>query len=104
MASTQESTTSLWSAVLIGIASMLLARVGYSLFLHPLAHYPGPLLARLGLLPWGLVRFIKADTATALIQAHKEYGKWVRIGYNELSTCDSDAVGVLYTVGSKVSP
>lgn len=99
---TQASFTPSWNTLLVSLASLLLARVAYSLFFHPLANYPGPLVARLGLFPWAFIRIIKADSASALIRVHKKYGKWVRIGYNELSTCDSDAVNILYTAGSKV--
>ena len=85
-----------------GLLAVVLLRVVYSLYFHPLARYPGPLMARIGLLPWALPRFIKGDTASALIEVHRKWGLWVRIGYNELSTCDSLAVNVLYPTSTKV--
>lgn len=88
---------------LIGFYLVLLcARVVYSLYFHPLAQYPGPWLARSGLpISWALLAGIKGRTIYALDDAHKKYGTWVRIGYNELSTLDAKAVPVLYSTSSK---
>lgn len=81
---------------------LLLCRSVYSLYFHPLAAYPGPWLARSGLFfSWTQAQGIKRNTLWSLDAAHKKYGKWVRIGYNELSTLDGAAISVLYGTSTR---
>ncbi|KAL5514428.1 hypothetical protein ACEPAG_2516 [Sanghuangporus baumii] len=58
---------------------------------HPLAKYPGPVLAKLTKF-WVVYRFYKGDYLPNIIAAHKKYGDVVRMGPNELSFVNADLV------------
>ncbi|CAO1637529.1 unnamed protein product [Jaminaea pallidilutea] len=96
-----------WTQVVYGIPLALIAflalRIIYSLHFHPLAAYPGPLLARLGVpfLSWAQIQGAKNRTLWSLDEVHDQYGDWVRIGYNELSTLEPAALPVLYSPSTK---
>ncbi|KAH8118801.1 high nitrogen upregulated cytochrome P450 monooxygenase 2 [Phellopilus nigrolimitatus] len=58
---------------------------------HPLARYPGPILAKISMF-W-LVRVIQTGKQhVALKSLHDQYGPYVRIGPNELSLNDVDLI------------
>ena len=46
---------------------------------HPLANYPGPVLARISKL-WGVIYMAKSKTHQKLKSLHEKYGPYVRVG------------------------
>ncbi|KAF2468932.1 pisatin demethylase [Lindgomyces ingoldianus] len=85
------------AAIVFGviISTYLIAVAIYRLYFHPLAKYPGPLLARLTPIPitWSLLRgripfFMKA--------CHDKYGPVVRVSPNELCFDDESAWKDIY--------
>lgn len=98
----QSTWPQLLAGAFVAYLAFLVPRVIYSLNFHPLASYPGPWLARSGLpLSWNLIPGLRGRSLFALDDAHKKYGTWIRIGYNELSTLDGKAVPVLYSASTK---
>ncbi|KAI1633880.1 cytochrome P450 [Biscogniauxia mediterranea] len=68
----------------------VVGEVFYNLFLHPLRHFPGPLLMRAGRIPY----FYKSITGTLpfdMLDIHNRYGSVVRIAPNELAFSDPRA-------------
>ncbi|KZS91161.1 cytochrome P450 [Sistotremastrum niveocremeum HHB9708] len=70
------------------ISSVVLYRLSP---LHPLARFPGPVLAKVSKL-WGVWVSSRGHQHLVLKSLHDKHGPIVRIGPNELSICDSDAV------------
>ena len=62
----------------------------YRLYFHPLAKYPGPLLARITTL-YGAYHGWKGDFATVLYECHEKYGDCVRWNPNYLIVNSADA-------------
>ncbi|KAH8104189.1 high nitrogen upregulated cytochrome P450 monooxygenase 1 [Phellopilus nigrolimitatus] len=58
---------------------------------HPLAKYPGPILAKLSIL-WLVRATVSGKYHMVLKHLHSEYGPYVRIGPNELSFADADLI------------
>ncbi|KAL4966559.1 cytochrome P450 [Aspergillus stella-maris] len=58
--------------------------VVYNLYLHPLASYPGPLLARSSLI-WRFYYTLGGRFHLAIDHGHKQYGSVFRVSPNELS-------------------
>ncbi|OLL24230.1 Isotrichodermin C-15 hydroxylase [Neolecta irregularis DAH-3] len=75
-----------WLCLFISI----LAKVIYTLYLHPLASYPGPLVAKFTIL-WRVYQVWTGKRHLKLQQLHKKYGDFVRIGPNVLSICNASA-------------
>ena len=46
---------------------------------HPLANYPGPVLAKVSKL-WGAVHMARGKTHRTLKSLHEKYGSYVRVG------------------------
>ena len=67
-----------------GIFSNLLI---YRLFLNPLNKFPGPYAARITKLNHSVINR-KFDAHVQFLKAHKEHGKFLRIGPNDLSVTD----------------
>ncbi|EJD05634.1 high nitrogen upregulated cytochrome P450 monooxygenase 2 [Fomitiporia mediterranea MF3/22] len=61
---------------------------------HPLAKYPGPILAKLSKF-WIIYIILKGDQLRVVTELHKKYGPYVRLGPNELSFADADLLPVL---------
>nr|POE87438.1 tryprostatin b 6-hydroxylase [Quercus suber] len=74
----------------------------YRIFLNPLNRFPGPWTARISSLFFSF-RLGKSDAYYQLQALHKKYGRIVRIGSNDLSINDADAVELSYGNGSKVT-
>ena len=73
----------------------LLSNAFYTLFLHPLSHYPGNFLSRLTSWPnW--YHASKSDRHTWLHQQHVRYGPIVRFTSNSLSFNTASAVESIY--------
>lgn len=67
----------------------------YRLYLHPLAHIPGPIPARLTSL-WLYYHSYIGDEATVLHAAHLKYGSLLRIAPNQVDISDADAIAPIY--------
>lgn len=67
----------------------------YCLYFHPLAAYPGPLLARSTRL-WYVYYLIKGRLPFAVGDLHNEYGPTVRVAPDELSFIGEDAFKAIY--------
>lgn len=74
----------------------------YRLFLNPLNRFPGPYAARISTL-WFSTQLTNSDAYYKLQALHKKYGRVVRIGSNDLSIIDPDAMELVYGPGSKVT-
>ncbi|KAI0706673.1 high nitrogen upregulated cytochrome P450 monooxygenase 2 [Earliella scabrosa] len=73
--------------------TVLMSAMAYRLSpLHPLAHYPGPVQYRISKLVFGL-EATRGYSHYRLKDLHARYGDVVRIGPNELSINDVDAIG-----------
>lgn len=84
-------------ALLLAFVSLLWISVTiiYRLFLHPLARYPGPILAKLSSVYMVSAVAQCRDTYTRY-DLHKKYGKVVRTGPNELCFADTPSIKDIY--------
>lgn len=94
------SHTDLLLAFAGSLFSAFIAYISYSLFFHPLAGLPGPLLARLGL-GWMSIRALKHDMGWTLQEEHRKYGQIVRVARNMASIVDPGAINEIYRYGGK---
>ncbi|KAJ8128638.1 hypothetical protein O1611_g4996 [Lasiodiplodia mahajangana] len=72
-----------------------LASVIYNLYFHPLAKFPGPLLAR-GTLLWRFWVTMGGRQPQTLRKQHEKYGNVVRVSPNELSFCTVQSYKDIY--------
>ncbi|RYP60732.1 hypothetical protein DL769_007993 [Monosporascus sp. CRB-8-3] len=79
----------------VGIILLVVGRVFYNLFLHPLRSYPGPLLWRISSLPF-VYWLVRAKLAYKIKDLHDKYGSVVRIRPNELSFGSPEAWTDIY--------
>ena len=86
--------------ILLAVVSVILlvAKYVYRLWFHPLASYPGPLLARASSL-WSASAARKLRKAQAIQEAHERYGPVVRIAPTELSFSDPEVLKAVYGHG-----
>ncbi|KAL7948442.1 cytochrome P450 [Trichoderma barbatum] len=97
----QQSRNLLWyaQAAIIIIFEWFFSNLVYKLVLHPLAKYPGPLIASLS--DWYTVYWIaEGSRHLELDKQHKRYGKFVRFGPNRLSINSAKASRDLHDVNS----
>lgn len=73
--------------------------IGYRLFFNPLNKFPGPFMARLTKFDH-VFRNTKMRNFIELQSLHQKYGKFVRIGPNDLSVTDPDGVQVISSPNS----
>ncbi|KAJ7052211.1 high nitrogen upregulated cytochrome P450 monooxygenase 2 [Mycena amicta] len=89
--------------VLIAIV-VFLATLGSSIVVyrlspwHPLAHIPGPTLAKISKL-WSVKLALKGNKHRVFKQLHERYGDFVRTGPNEVSIIHSDAIKTVLGTG-----
>ncbi|PYI03026.1 cytochrome P450 [Aspergillus sclerotiicarbonarius CBS 121057] len=82
--------------LLVGLPIVLLAGyIIYQAWLHPLAPYPGPFVAKLTNL-YSVVHAIRGDRHEDLYRLHERYGCVVRIGPQRLSILDEKALESIY--------
>ncbi|KUJ14165.1 cytochrome P450 [Mollisia scopiformis] len=74
---------------------LLFSRCIYHLAFHPIAHIPGPFLAKITSL-WLYYHAYIGDEATIIHKAHTEYGPYVRVSPNEVDISDADAMAPIY--------
>jgi len=74
--------------------------VVYRLFLNPLNKIPGPYFARLSKFNH-VFQNTKFNAHQKLLEMHEKYGKFVRIGPNDISVSDADGTEVVSSAKSK---
>lgn len=86
--------------LLAGIASVVVGctYIVYYRVFHPLARYPGPFFASLTNL-WKLYHQWTLRMPETLRELHERYGEVVRVGPNDLSFNNPEAVPVIYKGG-----
>ncbi|OCB86513.1 high nitrogen upregulated cytochrome P450 monooxygenase 2 [Sanghuangporus baumii] len=70
---------------------------------HPLAKYPGPLLAKISK-AWASYHTAKGKLHLDLKKLHEKYGRYVRIGPNELSVADASVISSALSDGMPKGP
>ncbi|KAL2860742.1 cytochrome P450 [Aspergillus lucknowensis] len=85
----------LMGSYLLGLYSSLLV---YRIFLHPLHKFPGPFSARISS-AWMSTQLKNNNLHIKLLELHRKYGPFVRIGSSDLSVMHPHAIEVVY--GSK---
>lgn len=85
------------------IAGIYLSVVIYRLLFNPLNKYPGPLLARLTAFDHVFRVAKNKDMFLKLYSAHQKLGNFVRIGPNDLSVANADAVRVAFSAQTTCS-
>ncbi|CAG8959711.1 hypothetical protein HYFRA_00001617 [Hymenoscyphus fraxineus] len=73
----------------------LFCRAIYRIYFHPLAKYPGPITANFSDL-WLVKHWLGGRWALHVQEAHKKYGKFVRIAPNELSILSANGAKEIY--------
>ncbi|KAI2632218.1 cytochrome P450 [Hypoxylon sp. NC1633] len=82
-------------ALVIWAALILVGRIFYNIFLHPLRKFPGPLAGRATHL-WHLSKILSGNLPQTIKQLHDKYGPVVRIAPDELSFIESEAWKDIY--------
>nr|RBQ91806.1 hypothetical protein FVER53263_12478 [Fusarium verticillioides] len=83
------------------VGFLLLGYIVYYRYLHPLAKYPGPPLASLTNL-WKTYNLWNLHLPHTLVRLHEQYGEVVRVGPNDLSFRNPDAVNTIYKAGRQL--
>lgn len=91
-------TTILSFLFLVGVYGSLLV---YRIFLNPLNRFPGPFAARVSKLYHVHLNSKNLLGHQELYQLHQKYGRYVRIGPNDLSVVDPDGMSVVLGPNSK---
>ncbi|KAH6871509.1 cytochrome P450 [Thelonectria olida] len=84
--------------VVLAVFLLIPLQIVYYRYLHPLAKYPGPLLASFTNL-WKIQQLWSLRMPDALLRLHEEHGDVVRIGPNQLSFRQGGAVPRIYKAG-----
>ncbi|KAH6952169.1 cytochrome P450 [Fusarium avenaceum] len=89
------------STAVLAVVLLVSLHVVYYRFLHPLAKYPGPFFASFTNL-WKVRQLWSLHMPYTLQRLHVEYGDVVRIGPNQLSFSQGEAVHRIYKAGRKL--
>ncbi|KAF5966130.1 hypothetical protein FBULB1_11832 [Fusarium bulbicola] len=89
----------LQTSILVGV--LVLGYIVYYRYLHPLAKYPGPPLASVTNL-WKTYHLWNLRLPHTLVHLHEQYGDVVRVGPNDLSFRNPDAVNTIYKAGRQL--
>ena len=81
--------------LVLGLIVYITAQILYNVFLHPLRHYPGPLLWRATRLTW-VISMQRGYLHHDLLALHDRYGPVVRVAPDELSYVDARAWKDIY--------
>lgn len=81
----------------------LVAYVVYQRFFHPLAKFPGPLLASLTDV-WQAYQFMSLQQPYYLTQLHEKHGPIVRYGPDKLSVTHESCIPIIYQKSAKSMP
>jgi hypothetical protein len=82
-------------------AALTASILTYRAFFHPLRHFPGPFSARLTKLTHVARLLPRSDNFAQAHQLHEKYGDIVRVGPNELTIINPDAVAAIHSSNSK---
>ncbi|KIX96217.1 uncharacterized protein Z520_07995 [Fonsecaea multimorphosa CBS 102226] len=85
--------------LLVGTAileKVVTCRLLFNIFLHPLRHFPGPILWRATRLRW-VIALQRGSLHRDLLRLHNKYGSVVRTAPDELSYIDAQAWKDIYT-------
>ena len=77
------------------LAGLYASLVVYRLFFNPLNAFPGPFLARLTMFDIVARSAKRFDANKQFLALHRKYGKFVRIGPNDLSITVPEGVNVI---------
>ncbi|KAK4159539.1 cytochrome P450 4A10 [Cladorrhinum sp. PSN259] len=88
--------TNPWLTGVFLLTLPLLALCAYRVYLHPLAHIPGPLAAKCSWL-WLHYHTYVGDECTSIRRLHEKYGPVVRVAPNEVDIADGDAIAPIYS-------
>lgn len=75
--------------------TLLLSQSLYRIYLHPISHIPGPLIAKVSSL-WLWYHAYVGDEASVIHALHARYGALVRVSPNEVDISDHEAVPAIY--------
>ncbi|KAK8189111.1 putative P450 monooxygenase [Phyllosticta capitalensis] len=89
--------TAITASYLAGVYACLIT---WRLFLSPLNKFPGPFMARLSSF-WMTFHVGNSEAYKLVTKLHQQHGDFVRVGSNDLSILDPDAVPVIYGFGTK---
>lgn len=90
-------------AVVLLSITVFVGYIFYQCFVHPLAAYPGPFLAKVTDV-WQVYQFLSLKQPYNLTQLHEKYGPFVRYGPDKLSVTSEDAIPLVYQKGGKSMP
>ncbi|KAL7268966.1 hypothetical protein RUND412_008386 [Rhizina undulata] len=85
----------------LGVGVWLLGVIMYRLYFHPLSKYPGPFLAKITSLP-ALYHAIRGDRHLVAYEAHKKYGRYVRLSPNFVAVNSKEGLKEIYGVNKNV--
>ncbi|KAF7310129.1 hypothetical protein MIND_00386300 [Mycena indigotica] len=85
------------TAIFFGVLSSSIVAYRLSPW-HPLASIPGPTLAKASKL-WSVYIQLSGRKHRILKELHDQYGDFVRIGPNDVSCCNADAIKTVYGSG-----
>ncbi|KEF63430.1 uncharacterized protein A1O9_01408 [Exophiala aquamarina CBS 119918] len=77
--------------------------VVYYSYLHPLSKYPGPFWAKLTNF-WKVYQYWSRGFHHRMLEMHEKYGPVVRIGPNDVSFSNKEAIGPIYKSGGRLMP
>ncbi|KAI0974698.1 cytochrome P450 [Xylaria arbuscula] len=98
-----ESILSVVGISLSMAAIWIIGYVVYQRFLHPLAAYPGPVMASFTDL-WQVCEFLNFKQPYNLTDLHQKYGQFVRYGPDKLSTTAEEAIPLIFQKGGRAFP
>ncbi|OBT38604.1 hypothetical protein VE00_11101 [Pseudogymnoascus sp. WSF 3629] len=81
--------------------ALTLSILSYRVFFHPLRHFPGPFSARLTKLTHVARLLPNSDNFAQAHQLHQKYGEIVRVGPNELTIINPDAIAAIHSSSSR---
>ncbi|KAF3033777.1 hypothetical protein E8E11_001666 [Didymella keratinophila] len=93
--------TNMKAQTLSKVVVAILAVILYRLTLHPLAHYPGPFLAKITDI-WLAYYAYRGSRHLAFHNAHAQFGPYVRLGPNLLSVNTATGLKTIYGFRSNV--
>lgn len=82
-------------------AALTASILTYRVLFHPLRHFPGPFSARLTKLTHVSRLLPRSDNFAQAHQLHEKYGDVVRVGPNELTIINPDAIAAIHSSSSK---
>ncbi|KAK8173506.1 cytochrome P450 [Phyllosticta citrichinensis] len=82
------------------LAGIFTSLITWRLFFSPLNKFPGPFMTRLSSF-WMAFHVGKSEAYKLVTKLHQEHGDFVRVGSNDLSILDPDAVPLIYGFGTK---